>query len=326
MKAIATICAVAMVMPSLLANTIDDKQARYDVLAAGEYHMRFLDAINAGKLDVPDDSIPPAIKNDARARMYFQAGFLRGVRSYSTVTGLHNSEGGGIHENFHRGVFYWELEGFLKGCDRAYEFGKKIRHEIDEPMSRELQKDNFNPEVALDVAIKVLERIDVERNQAEQPDPAQPATKPADEDPLKDQPSTLPASFLGNMKSWVYLHQVDSIFISSNISDEVFEVDFQFGKRDGRRFLSSLTLFYNSKYYSMDLSVLPELPWASTMIFKTESGVAFVLNAGGGEHVNYCVFEIELKTMDLVRSSWSHLNLGQVGKTTRMHLVEKKEP
>ena len=120
--------------------------------------------------------------------------------------------------------------------------------------------------------------------------------------------------------------RLPAIFISSNISDEVFEVDFQFGKRDGRRFLSSLTLFYNSKYYSMDLSVLPELPWASTMIFKTESGVAFVLNAGGGEHVNYCVFEIELKTMDLVRSSWSHLNLGQVGKTTRMHLVEKKEP
>ena len=182
-----------MLMPYLLADTIEEKQARYDAVAAIEYQSRYLDGINAGKLDVTDDCIPPEIKNDARARIYFQAGFLRGVKSYSTVSGLKKCEGGGIHENFYSGVFYWELKGFLKGCATAYEFGQKLRYEIDEPVRMELKKIPFNPEMALDAAIKTLERIDDERNQDEQPGAGQPTPRPAEKIPAEVKPPPPPS-------------------------------------------------------------------------------------------------------------------------------------
>jgi len=178
--------AAAMLGQCAFAEDRDAKAARYKDLVDGEFHARFLDAMDAGKLDPPENIIPEALRNDARKRMYFQAGFIRGVRSYQTNDGLMRT--GGTRCMKLRDVFEWELDGFIEGCKFAEKVGESIQFELNHVLSEELKKEGVTPDTALDTAIGEIERSRGERLRAEQAD--QPPTKPADKPPVKGQPST----------------------------------------------------------------------------------------------------------------------------------------
>jgi hypothetical protein len=172
------------------AEETDAKYARFLNLEAAEYHWRYVEAVDAGKLDLAENTIPKEISNDARARAYYRAGFLRGVREYRIESELKNS-------NSQRpcipllGVFRWELEGFIKGCAAARVVGSAIQKDIQDVLVRELQRDNSTPDSAIEAALKVIgQQWEDRERRAEQPGPAQPATQPADNPPANDQTST----------------------------------------------------------------------------------------------------------------------------------------
>jgi hypothetical protein len=178
----------AMLGQCAFAEDKDVKVARYKDLVDDEFHARFLDAMDAGKLDPPENIIPEAFRNDARKRMYFQAGFIRGVRSYQMNDGL--TRGDGTRCMKLRDIFEWELDGFIEGCKFAEKVGESIQIELNHVLNEELQKEGVTPDTAFDTAISEIERSRVERLRAEQAGAGQPATKPADKPAVKDQPST----------------------------------------------------------------------------------------------------------------------------------------
>lgn len=178
----------AMLGQCAFAEDKDTKATRYKNLVDGEFHARFLDAMDAGRLDPPENVIPETYRNDARKRMYFQAGFVRGVRSFQANDGLTRGEGTRCMKL--RDVFEWELDGFIEGCKFAAKVGESIQIELNHVLLEELKKDGNTNDTALDTAIGEIERSRVERLRAEQAGADQPATKPADKPPVKDQPST----------------------------------------------------------------------------------------------------------------------------------------
>ena len=172
-----------------IADDHEAKRRRFWDLEAGEYHFRYLEAIDTGKLDPPKNNIPEEIVNDTRAQMYYQAGFLRGVQQYQFEEELKNRNP--IRPCIlPQGVFRWEQEGFIRGCAVANEVGSAIQMDVLHVLVRELQKDDSTPDSAVDAAIQTLEQQRVERQRLEQSGTLHPATKPADKPPVKEQPTS----------------------------------------------------------------------------------------------------------------------------------------
>ena len=175
------------------AEETDAKYARFLNLEAAEYHWRYIEAIDAGKLDLPENTIPDDISSDARARAYYNAGFLRGVREYRIESELKNSNSQRPCIPPH-GVFRWELEGFIKGCAVARVVGSAIQKDIQDVLVRELQKDNSTPDSAIEAALRVIgQQWDDRVRRDEQTGAGQPAPKSVEKIPVEVQPLPPPS-------------------------------------------------------------------------------------------------------------------------------------
>jgi len=135
----------------------------------------------------------------------------------------------------------------------------------------------------------------------------------------------LPKAIIENLKYWVYLDHDNTFRMSAIISEESFEVTLNYLQSKNELRLSSISLFYQSKSYLINQDVLPRHPLAISMAFKTENGIAFVLIAGGGEYVKYCLYEVQLNKKELVCTFWDRVSLAQVGKTEKLHLNEEQD-
>ena len=188
-KIFQNVLAAAILIQISTAGEKDAKTDHFLGIAAGEYHWRYLEAIDAGKLDLVESIIPEKIANDARARAYYHAGFIRGVLEYQIESALKNSNSQRPCIPQH-GVLSWELEGFIKGCAAARDVGMAIQKDIQDVLVRELQRDDSNPDSAIEAALRVIEQQRNDREKRADPGAAQPATKPADKVPPIDQPPT----------------------------------------------------------------------------------------------------------------------------------------
>lgn len=126
---------------------------RIQTLCAGQYNRRYEQAISEGELDLPDQEIPDDIKNNARFCAFYRAGYIPGLRSYLTASGLKEGEGLGIYENLYRAESHWELNGFLADCKSAHAVGDRIMSKIQSRVTALYAKT-----LSLDVTIAELEK------------------------------------------------------------------------------------------------------------------------------------------------------------------------
>ncbi|MBK1830822.1 hypothetical protein JIN77_08805 [Verrucomicrobiaceae bacterium R5-34] len=102
------------------------------------YQKLYYEILSTGPIELKVTSIPEKYNKNVRHKIFYTAGYYRGILDYSSYEGFKKSKGIGVFHNTLSGMNHVEFEGWLLGCKVGMKQGKLVEAKILEAYLKKL--------------------------------------------------------------------------------------------------------------------------------------------------------------------------------------------